>query len=152
MTQGSDKHARERLKLIALDSEDLAVFSAHLQDAILRVGDMVYLPDEQRFVIALNRFDWLSATTGAPQRMQTGLHFEKVRKVAIHGFHQDRPDDILNLLNIDFTQVDPPAGTVTLIFSGGCALRLEVDYLEGRMADLGPRWRTRHAPGHEPKA
>jgi hypothetical protein len=136
MAQGkeSDAVAAENLRLIALDAEDLAVLAAHLQDAILRVGDMIYLPDEQRFVMALNRFDWLSAATGAPQRTQTGLHFEKVRKVAI-----------------DFTQGDAPAGTVTLIFSGGCALRLEVDCLEGRMADLGPRWRARHAPGHEPK-
>jgi hypothetical protein len=154
MAQGkeSDAAAAENLRLIALDAEDLAVLAAHLQDAILRVGDMIYLPDEQRFVLALNRFDWLSATSGAPQRAQTGLHFEKVLKVAIHGFHQDRPDDILNLLNIDFTQGDAPAGTVTLIFSGGCALRLEVECLEGRMADLGPRWRARHAPGHDPKA
>ena len=96
MAQGkeSDAAAAENLRLIALDAEDLAVLAAHLQDAILRVGDMIYLPDEQRFVLALNRFDWLSATTGAPQRAQTGLHFEKVLKVAIHGFHQDRPDDI----------------------------------------------------------
>ena len=154
MPQGkeSDAAAAENLRLIALDAEDLAVMAAHLQDAILRVGDMIYLPDEQRFVLALNRFDWLSSTTGAPQRAQTGLHFEKVLKVAIHGFHQDRPDDILNLLNIEFTQDNAPAGTVTLIFSGGCALRLEVECLEGRMADLGPRWSARHAPGHEPKA
>ncbi len=64
MAQGkeSDEAAAENLRLIALDAEDLAVLAAHLQDAILRVGDMIYLPDEQRFVIALNRFDWLSAT------------------------------------------------------------------------------------------
>jgi len=150
----SDTAAAKNLRLIALDAEDLAVMAAHLQDAILRVGDMLYLPGERRFVLALNRFDWLSAAIGAPQRAQAGLHFEKVLKVAIHGFRQDRPDDILNLLDIDFAPGDAPAGTVTLIFSGGCSLRLEVECLEGRMADLGPRWRARHAPGHavEPEA
>ena len=35
------------LKLIALDAEDLGVISAHLQDAVLRVGDMVYLPKRE---------------------------------------------------------------------------------------------------------
>ena len=39
----------ERLKLLALDEEDLAVLSAHVQDAVLKVGDLVYLPKEQRF-------------------------------------------------------------------------------------------------------
>ena len=49
------------LKLIALDAEDLSVISAHLQDAVLRVGDMVYLPKEKRFVAMANRFDWARA-------------------------------------------------------------------------------------------
>jgi hypothetical protein len=148
--QGKDNPpAEERLRLIALDCEDLAVLSAHLQDSILRVGDMVYLPKDQRFVLALNRFDWLTATCGgAPQRAQAGLHFEKVRKVELQGFRQDRTDDILNLLDIEFIPGDAPSGTVALVFSGGCALRLEVECLEARMADLGPRWRARHAPGH----
>ena len=30
----------DNLKLIALDAEDLKVVSAHLQDAVLKVGDM----------------------------------------------------------------------------------------------------------------
>ncbi len=151
MTQGNDSlSAEEKLRLIALDDEDLAVISAHLQDSILRVGDMVYLPQEQRFVLALNRFDWLAATCGgAPKRAQAGLHFEKVRKVSLQGFRQDRPDDILNLLHIEFIPGDSPSGEVALLFSGGCALRLKVECLEARMADIGPRWRARHAPGHK---
>lgn len=153
MTQGSEQQSGERLRLIALDGEDLAVFSAHLQDAILHVGDMVYLPAEQRFVLALNRFDWFSATSGgAPQRAQTGLHFEKVRKVSLRGFRQDRPDDILNLLDIEFIPGENPSGAVALVFSGGCAVLLEVECLEARMSDLGPRWRARLAPGHGDEA
>ncbi len=149
MTQATDPATtQDALRLIALDSDDLAVLSAHLQDAILRVGDMLYLPGEQRFVLVLNRFDWLSAGSGAPQRAQAALHFERVRKVVRKNFRQDRPDDILNLLHIAFIESDAPSGAIELVFSGGCAVRLEVEYLEARMADLGPRWRARHAPGH----
>jgi hypothetical protein len=43
---------------------------------------------------------------------------------------------------------ETPAGEARLVFSGGCAIRLELECLEARMADLGPRWRVRHAPGH----
>jgi hypothetical protein len=136
------------LRLIACDAEDLAVLSAHVQDAILRVGDMLYLKRKRRFVLALKRFDWLGSADGSPQRAQAGLHFEHVNKVALHGFRQDRPDDLLNLLNIEFVPGDDPSGAVLLIFSGGCAVRLEVECLEARMADLGPRWCVRHAPGH----
>ena len=34
------------LKLVAMESEDLAIISAHLQDAVARVGEMAYLPAE----------------------------------------------------------------------------------------------------------
>ncbi len=46
------------LKLIALDAENLAILSAHLQDAVLLVGDMAFLPAEKRFAAIMNRFDW----------------------------------------------------------------------------------------------
>ena len=36
--------AMTELKLIALDEEDLAVVSSLLQDAVVRVADMTYLP------------------------------------------------------------------------------------------------------------
>src|SRR5262245_64592893 len=49
------------LKLIALDAEDLAVISAHLQDAVLKVADLAFLPREKRFAAVANRFDWLDA-------------------------------------------------------------------------------------------
>lgn len=155
MTQDKDSGApagrdlRRDLRLMACDSEDLAVLATHVQDAILRVGDMIYLPKEKRFVLSMKRFDWLSAVEGAPQRTQAGLHFEHVRKASLQGFRQDRPDDILYLLSLEFIPGDAPSGCVDLVFSGGCAVRLEVECLEARMADLGPRWRTRHAPGHD---
>ncbi len=46
------------LKLAALDEDDLSVISAHLQDAVLRIGDIRYLAGEQRYVMVANRFDW----------------------------------------------------------------------------------------------
>ena len=49
--------APDLLKLTALDVEDLRIISAHLQDAVMRVGDIRYLPVENRFAVVLNRFD-----------------------------------------------------------------------------------------------
>ncbi len=151
MAEGKDDDApaAENLRLMALDAEDLAVIASHAQDAVVRVGDMIFLPKERRFVLALNRFDWLTTEGGVPQRARAGLHFENVLKASLQGFRQNRPDDILNLLDIEFFPGEAPSGAVVLIFSGGCALRLDVECLEARMADLGPRWRARHAPGHQ---
>ena len=46
-------------------------------------------------------------------------------------------DAVLNLLSVEFTPTDEPAGTVTLYFSGGGALRLDVECLECELTDLG---------------
>ena len=40
------------LKLRAADAEDLAVLSAILQDSLVTIAEMTYLPDESRFVAA----------------------------------------------------------------------------------------------------
>ena len=49
------------LKLLALDGEDLEVVSAHMQDAVFKVGDLQYWPSHKQFAIAANRFVWEKA-------------------------------------------------------------------------------------------
>lgn len=140
-----DKPASERLRLLAMDEEDLAVVSAHLQDAAVRVGDMAYLQRERRFALLAARFDWLAPSCA---RCRTGLHFEDVRRASITGFSPGETERVLNLLSVGFTPGEAPAGTIILTFSGGAAVRLEVDCLEAQMRDLGPRWAAQHRPGH----
>jgi hypothetical protein len=139
---------REHLRLIALDEEDLAIISANLQDAVIRIGDMAYLPHGKKFALVAVRFDWVCAAAGSNERCQTGLHFERVLKVARSGFDQAAVEEHLNLLSIAFVPKDPPAGQVVLTFSGGAALRLDVECLEVQMRDLGPRWKASAQPGH----
>jgi hypothetical protein len=134
--------------LIALDTEDLAILSAHLQDAVVRVGDIAFLPQVRRFALLACRFDWVAAEEGRMERCQTGLHFDHVDKVTLSGFRQSDTYIILNLLSISFEPTEPPAGTVVFTFSGGAAIRLFVECLEAQMHDLGPRWTTHRKPGH----
>ena len=54
----------------------------------------------------------------------------------------------MNLLAVSFEETDRPAGVVTLTFSGGAVLRLEVECLEAELADLGPSWATDCCPEH----
>src|SRR6266851_5331215 len=54
------------LKLIALDNDDVEVISTHLQDAVLKIGDIVWRPAERRLVVGLNRFDWEAAIDAPP--------------------------------------------------------------------------------------
>lgn len=140
------------LYLLALDEEDLAVLSTNLQDTQVRVADLAFLPAERRFVLAGRRFDWVKAVGGGCERCATGLHFDHVLAVSRSGFDQADGARVLNLLAIDFTPAEEaPAGAVRLVFSGGAAIRLEVECLEAQMRDLGERYPCKETPAHLPE-
>ena len=138
------------LKLIALDKDDIAIVSAHLQDAVVKVSDIVWLPAEKRLVLGLNRFDWEACGETSPcyQRRRTALRFERVLAFRCRNVSPAAKEQVLNLLAVEYAENDAPSGTVTLIFSGDAALRLEVECLECELADLGPTWTAAARPAH----
>jgi len=136
------------LKFVVLDEEDLEVVSAHVQDAVVKASEVMWRPQEKRLVVALNRFDWEAAQSDTPEfrRRAAALRFERV--LSCKSRQVDGKDTVLNLLAVEFAETDAPAGVVTLTFSGGAALRLEVECLEAELADLGPTWTAVHCPAH----
>jgi len=138
----------ELLRLVALDQEDLAVISTHLQDAIVRVGDLALLPHERRFALVARRFDWECSNDEPPRRRLTGLHFERVLHCRTRGIDRNNLDAALNLLAITFAETNSPSGTVTLLFSEGGAIQLDVECIETQMKDLGPVWEAEGRPTH----
>jgi hypothetical protein len=140
--------AADPLKLIALDADDLEIVSAHLQDSVLKAADIVWLPAEKRFALAARRFDWEGLSRGHRRRRLTALHFDRVLAVRSTKIDKASPDQVLSLLAIGFTGRDGPDGEVTLHFSDGAAIRLEVECIEAQMKDLGPVWEALATPGH----
>lgn len=146
----------DELKLVALDRDDIAVISAHVQDALVRVGDILWQPRERRFVMALNRFDWIAAADAKPddgrkpdyRRCRTALRFERVLNCKCRGIDQSDKQARLNLLAVEFSEDAAPAGAVTLTFSGGGVIRLEVECLEAELADLGEVFAASACPNH----
>ncbi len=143
----------DRLRLAAFDEEDLAVVSAHVQDAVLKVGDMVYLPGEKRFAVVMNRFGWETAATNGRRRQferhRAALSFDRVQAARLSRIDRSRPDTVLALLAISFETTDAPAGRVTLFFAGGGAVQLDVEVIEARLGDLGAAWATASKPVHD---
>jgi Protein of unknown function (DUF2948) len=142
------------LKLIALDPEDLSVMSAHLQDAVLTVGDLAYLPREKRFAAVANRFDWVDALKEGKERdgdfarRRTALRFERVLSAKVQGIDLKAKGAILSLLAVGFEPAESPEGDVLLLFADGAAIRLRVECIEAELTDLGPTWQARSKPQH----
>jgi Protein of unknown function (DUF2948) len=128
-----------QLKLIALDGDDLAVISAHVQDARVRASDIIWRQGEKRLVIGMSRLDWEQTLSGetTPRRLIAALRFDRVLSCKSRNIDCDAPEAALELLGIEFYPRESPSGCALLMFSHGAALRLDVECLECELTDLG---------------
>ena len=157
-------------KLRARDLDDMAVMAAMLQDAVVRPAEMTYLARDKRFVMIISRFRWEDPESKVEpeegeagqedgqedarfedagprqlyERVNAGLCFEKVRRVRTQGLDLKDSDQVLSLLT-----VEARPGALTLVFSGGGLIRLEVAGIACFLEDLGEPWPTPWLPLHE---
>lgn len=139
------------LKLVALDEEDLAVISAHVQDAVMKVENLDYARTARQFLLTMNRFAWEMASGSlkrSHERHQSVLAFARVMGVKVHGIDPRKKEEVLSLLAVRFLPADAPAGIVELVFAGSGIIRLEVECIEAKLTDLGGVWRASSRPTH----
>jgi hypothetical protein len=151
------------LKLTAQDREGLGIFSACVQDALTRMGEMTWRPKERRFVLTANRYMWEvdSGSAGADSegdlhyRIRTGMHFNGVLGVQSQGLMRENLNGWISLLaiEVDGDENDTGEGAgnlfVTLVFAAGGRIRLEVECIDCALSDMDDPWTTRAKPDHE---
>src|SRR5690625_5412939 len=159
------------LRLRARDVEDMDIIAACLQDALVPLREVSWLPQEKRLALILNRFMWerrprdraagpeatgpedgaaddASLEEGEVQplhwRSHTALVFDRVRRVQSCGFDRRDRNQLLNLL----TLASRP-DSITFVFSGAARLRLEVARICCHLCDVGEPWPSWALPQHE---
>jgi hypothetical protein len=142
----------DQLKLAALDEEDLQILSAHLQDAVITVADIRYLPKEKRAVFIMNRFVWdkeADKRSREHERRRSAFAVSRVSGMKAQNIQQDAKGVVLELLAVTFTAGEAPAGRIQLAFSGGASIQLDVECIEAQLTDLGAAWSTPNLPQHD---
>ena len=156
--------AFRKLRLRAESPDDLDVIGAVLQDALIPVADMAYLPAESSFALVANRFCWESESGAAPpgpaaarrgaptgqgehHRVNAGVLFGEVQGVQTRGFDREDTSRILSLLAIR-TEAGLDATEITLICAGAASIRLRVAGIDCRLDDIGEPWPTAWRPTH----
>ena len=143
------------LKLVALDTEDLEIISAHLQDAVMRVGDLAYQPAQKRMAALTNRFNWENIHSSSRkkkkkyERRRSAIRFERVLGAQIQNINLGNKDDVIELLAINYEASEEPEGYISLMFAGGATIRLHVECIEVELNDLGAAWETKNKPEHK---
>jgi hypothetical protein len=139
------------LKLVALDDEDLAIISAHMQDSVFKVGDIDWSPRDAQFALAVNRFVWEGAERKRKgfERRRAALVFKRVLAVRSLGIDRGKRDEVLSLLALRFEQTgEGPEGTIELSLSGTASIALDVECIEVQLADIGGAWEASSKPRH----
>jgi hypothetical protein len=117
---------------------------------------MAYLPAKRRFAFVANRFMWEDlqpregphADDAAPyRRTRTAVHFDGVMAAKTYRLKLADKSLVTNLLTLAFAETSG-GGAIDLVFSGGAAVRLEVECVDGWMTDMGSPWPTRNLPRH----
>lgn len=129
------------LRLVALDTDDLAVVSALAQDSVFPITEMSWQPTRRRFALLLNRFRWEDVEKAAlrrrpVERVQSVLAVSDVLKVQSQGVDRTEKDLVLSLLSIDFESGDDGTGRVVLTLAGDGAIALDVEALDVTLQDV----------------
>ena len=129
------------LSLSAADSDDLAVISALVQDAVFPADEMTYLAKRRQFALLLNRFRWEDRDAATREgrgfeRVQSVLSFADVRRVSYQGLPKGRADTVLSLLSLAFEPGHDGMGRVLLVLAGDGAVALEVECLNATLRDV----------------
>lgn len=133
------------LKLYARDGDDMEVISAYLQDSVAQIGDMVFLKQQHRFVMLVNRFCWEQE---APMRVRSALQISGVASIQQRQLNLTRRDGIVSVLAAQFELKQSPSGVIQLVFSGGGEIRLEVEACEAILEDVTAPWAAASRPAH----
>lgn len=133
--------AERPLKLKAEDAEDLTVFAALVQDAVLPASEMKWERGRRRFSFLLNRFRWEDKVVAERrdrglERVQSLLVVEDVHKVSQQGLFARDADTVLSLLTLTFEAAEDGTGRLVLTFAGDGAIALDIEAVNLVLQDV----------------
>jgi Protein of unknown function (DUF2948) len=142
-----------KLRLRAVDAEDLSVIAACLQDALIPLSEMAYLPDEQRFMAAFTRFQRERLPDpGRPDGLtqsRAALVLRAIETVKVRGLDRRFGAVRFELL----TMISEPAADglvhITLLFAGDAAIQLHARSIAATLEDFGEPWPATSLPRHD---
>ena len=138
------------LKLYAQDAVDLTVIASVLQDAVVRQNELTYLAPVHTFAGVFNRYRWEADAAGGQrrERVRAGVRFRGVLGVQARNLPDEATNSVLELLTIQSESGEDGSFNVTLVFSGGAAIRLTTECIDCEISDLGASWPAARRPVH----
>ena len=140
------------LKLLAKNQDDLKVISAHLQDSIVTVKDIIFLKQNRTFIMIVNRFMWEDIEKGVfrdSKRIRCAIKFEEVVKVESKNINQKNRNKPLECLAIKSSIAEDESHKIKIFFAGDSIITIIVEVINVILQDLGKSWNVKHIPKHK---
>ena len=129
------------MKLNAIDTEELKIIATVLQDGLIEVNDVKYLPSIRTFIVMITRFMWEEKIVNKTNnRTKAVLVFEDV--LAVHSKNIDQMDKakVLELLTFNFYYNKFKNIEIELLFNNDATIKLETEVVQAKLEDQGESW------------
>ena len=129
------------MKLNAIDTEELKIIATVLQDGLIEVSDVKYLPSIRTFVVMITRFMWEEKVISKiNMRIKAVLLFKDV--LAVHSKNIDQRDKskVLELLTFNFFYNKSKNIEIELLFNNDAIIKLETEIINSKLEDQGKPW------------
>ena len=134
-----------KIRLNAINNDDLKVFSFLCQDAIISNEEIFYDKTKKLFVVTLTRYCWEQQELNDKNinyRVVTGLQFNNVNNVEYINFKSKA--SFYNLLAITREKAN-----VTLNLSMSSKIKLDCKKIDAIIEDIDIPWPTKLKPLHK---
>ena len=130
-----------RMKLNAIDTEELKIIATVLQDGLIEVSDVKYLPSIRTFIVMITRFMWEEKIVNKiNNRTKAVLVFEDVLAVHSRNIDQMNKTKVLELLTFNFYYNKSKNIEIELLFNNDATIKLETEVVQAKLEDQGESW------------
>ena len=130
-----------KMKLNAIDTEELKIIATVLQDGLIEVSDVRYLPSIRTFIVMITRFMWEEKIVNKTNnRTKAVLVFEDVLAVHSRNIDQMNKTKVLELLTFNFYYNKSKNIEIELLFNNDATIKLETEVVQAKLEDQGESW------------
>ena len=129
------------MKLNAIDTDELKIIATVLQDGLIEVDDVKYLPSIRTFIVMITRFMWEEKIVNKTNnRTKAVLVFEDVLAVHSRNIDQMNKTKVLELLTFNFYYNKSKNIEIELLFNNDATIKLETEVVQAKLEDQGESW------------
>ena len=129
------------MNLNAIDTDELKIISTILQDGLIEVNDIKYLPSIRSFFLMITRFMWEEKIVNkVDQRIKAVLSFEDVLSVYSKNIDQLNKNKTLELVTFNYYPNNSKNIEIELLFKNDAIIKLETEIIRCKLEDQGRPW------------